>query len=160
MKILIVSDTHRRQEGLKKALEKVKPIDMMIHLGDVEGEENSIRTLAGCRVEMVAGNNDFFSDLDREKEIQIGKYRALLTHGHYYRVSLGTEFLLEEARARSYDIVMFGHIHRPVLEYHGGITILNPGSISYPRQENHRPSYIVMDLDREGEAHYTVCYLE
>ncbi|RZT00518.1 metallophosphoesterase family protein [Cuneatibacter caecimuris] len=159
MKILIVSDTHRQHAGLQKALDLVRPIDMMIHLGDVEGSENYIRTLAGCPVEMVAGNNDFFSDLGREKELRLGKYHVLLTHGHYYRASLGTEFLLEEARARSFDIVMFGHIHRPMLEYSGGITILNPGSISYPRQENHKPSYIVMELDREGEAHYTICYL-
>ena len=78
MKILIVSDTHRQHAGLQKALDLVRPIDMMIHLGDVEGSENYIRTLAGCPVEMVAGNNDFFSDLGREKELRLGKYHVLL----------------------------------------------------------------------------------
>lgn len=46
---------------------------------------------------MVAGNNDFFCDLPREDEFEIGKYRVLLTHGHYYYISMGTEMLKEEA---------------------------------------------------------------
>ena len=66
MKILIVSDTHRRHHALETVLEKVKPIDMLIHLGDSEGYEDYIEALADCPVEIVAGNNDFFSRLDRE----------------------------------------------------------------------------------------------
>ncbi len=69
MKILIVSDTHRQHESLKKVLKKVGKIDKMIHLGDIEGYEEYIRELAGCPVEMVAGNNDFFSPLEKEKEM-------------------------------------------------------------------------------------------
>ena len=42
MKILIVSDTHKSHKNLDKVLEIVKPIDMLIHLGDVEGEDDYI----------------------------------------------------------------------------------------------------------------------
>ena len=35
MKILIVSDTHGRDGALKYLLEQVKPIDMLVHCGDV-----------------------------------------------------------------------------------------------------------------------------
>ena len=159
MKILIVSDTHRRHHALETVLEKVKPIDMLIHLGDSEGYEDYIEALADCPVEIVAGNNDFFSRLDREKEIYIGKYKAFLTHGHYYYVSLNKESIIQEARSRGCDIVMFGHTHVPYLHQEDGITALNPGSISYPRQEGRRPSYIIMESDKEGEAHYTINYL-
>ncbi len=41
----------------------------------------------------------------------------------------------------------------------GALTVLNPGSLSFPRQEGRRPSYMLMDLDDEGEAHFTTCYL-
>ena len=90
MKILIVSDTHRRDENLRLLLEKVCPIDMLIHLGDAEGSEERIAKWLNpeCRFEIVLGNNDFFSRLDKEKEIRIGNYKALITHGHYYGVSL------------------------------------------------------------------------
>ena len=54
---------------------------------------------------------------------------------------------------------MFGHTHRPMIEQDGDVVILNPGSISYPRQEGKRPSYIIMDLDEEGEAHFSIKYM-
>ncbi len=159
MKIMIVSDTHRRHENLQRALEKMGRIDLLIHLGDAEGYEDYIAAMAGCPVEIVAGNNDFFSMLEKEKEICIGNYKALITHGHYYYVTAGLENLRKEAYGRSMDIAMFGHTHRPVIEHEKGVTLLNPGSISYPRQPGRQPSFIMMEIDREGEAHYTIHYL-
>ena len=79
MKILIISDTHRKHENLLKVLERECPVDLLIHLGDAEGYEDYIAEQAGCPVEVVAGNNDFFSSLPREKELQIGKYKVLIT---------------------------------------------------------------------------------
>ncbi|MCR5369119.1 MAG: metallophosphoesterase [Clostridium sp.] len=165
MKILIVSDTHRKDTNLRTVIQKTKPFDMLIHLGDTEGSEDRIRAWCleqnpACAVYIVQGNNDFFSSLPREEEIQIGPYRALLTHGHWYGVSVGPERLLEEAEYRGVRIAMFGHTHKPFLEEEHGITLLNPGSLSYPRQDGRRPSYIQMEIDRGGEAHYTVSFLE
>ena len=40
MKILIVSDTHRRDGNLRAIIEKQSPFDMLIHLGDTEGSED------------------------------------------------------------------------------------------------------------------------
>ena len=109
MKILIVSDTHRKDENLKWVIRKTKPFDMLIHLGDAEGSEYEIMKWVdkGCDLEMIMGNNDFFSQLEREKEL---------------------------------------------------IT-LNPGSLSYPRQEGHRPSYMLMKIDDNGEARFEQHYL-
>lgn len=159
MKILIVSDTHKKHDNLVKILERETDIDLMIHLGDSEGYEDYIAELAGCPLEIVSGNNDFFSDLDREKELQVGKYHVLITHGHYYYVSMGVEDLKKEAIGRGMNVVMFGHTHRPLLDYSRGIVTLNPGSVSYPRQEGRRPSYAIMELDGEGEAHFFIKYL-
>ena len=89
MKILIVSDTHRRNDNYIKVLERVAPVDMVIHCGDIEGSEYLIAQSAGCPVQMVVGNNDFFSDLPRKKEFMVGKYKVWLTHGHNYLVSMG-----------------------------------------------------------------------
>lgn len=159
MRILIVSDTHRRHTNLERVIKKIGHLDLAIHLGDAEGEEEDIASIVGCPLEIIAGNNDFFSRLAKEKELQIGKYKVLLTHGHYYYVTVGTEQIISDARARGKDIVMFGHTHRPWIEYREGIVALNPGSISFPRQEGRKPSYILMEIDREGEAHYTINYL-
>lgn len=158
MRILIVSDTHKKHKNLERALERVAPIDMMIHLGDAEGYEEDIAHMAGCPMEIVAGNNDFFSKLDREKELMLGKYRTLITHGHYYYVGSGIADIKREAVGRGFDIVMFGHTHRPLIDY-GDVISLNPGSLSYPRQEGRQPSYIIMEIDKKGEAHFTIEYL-
>ena len=140
MRVLIISDTHGRHTGLDRALEEAGDIDLFIHLGDVEGGEEYINAVVDCEKHMVRGNNDFFSDLPREEEFYIGKYKVFITHGHAYYVSLNPEYITEEGAARKADIVMFGHTHKPYLEQKDGITVLNPGSISFPRQEGRKGS--------------------
>lgn len=159
MKILIVSDTHRHNANFLKVVEKTGPLDMVVHCGDVEGSELVIEQAAGCPVEMVQGNNDFFSELPREKEFMLGRYKVWLTHGHNYYIAMNNEVIKQEARMREVDIVMCGHTHKPVVDIGDGLTLVNPGSISYPRQENRKPSYILMEIDGAGEAHYTINYL-
>ena len=156
MKILIVSDTHRKDESLKQVIEEQAPLDMLIHLGDAEGSEMRIADWVneGCQLEMVMGNNDFFSSLDREIELELKGHRIFLTHGHYYNVSLGVEGLYQEAIDRDCDIAMYGHTHRPFLEQRGEVTILNPGSLSYPRQEGRKPSYMMMYMEEDGNVRY------
>ena len=96
----------------------------------------------------------FFSRLPREEEFDIGKYHVFITHGHYYYVSMDVDTIIEEARSRNADIVMFGHTHKPYFSQKDGLTVLNPGSLSYPRQDGRKPSYMVMEIDEEGKAHY------
>ncbi len=159
MRILIVSDTHRKNDNYFRVLERLKPLDMVLHCGDVEGSEYALSESADCPVIMVSGNNDFFSELPRERELNIEKYKVWITHGHNYGVYMGPEMLKQEARARGVDVVMFGHTHRPYLEIEEDLITLNPGSLSYPRQDGRKPSYIIMEIDRHGEAHFTVAYL-
>lgn len=162
MRILIVSDTHRSDRNLREVLRKTAPVDMLIHCGDVEGSEGYIEEIAGCPVYMVSGNNDFFSSLPREQEFMVGGFKVWLTHGHNYYVYMSNEILKEEARARGANIVMYGHTHKPMIDQGRtplDVTAVNPGSLSYPRQEGRRPSYIIMEIDRFGKAHYHLNFL-
>ncbi len=160
MKILIVSDTHRVHKYLEIALERVGEIDVMIHLGDVEGRDDYISLLADCPVHYVAGNNDFWSGLPEEDHLFIKGHHIYLTHGHYLQVSRGCERLAATARAKGADIVMYGHTHRPFYkEEDDGLLILNPGSISLPRQEGRRPSYMVMEIDEQGKVDVEIEYI-
>ena len=160
MKILIVSDTHRAHNTLTEVVEHEKPLDMMIHLGDVEGGEYYIDSLVTCPVHMIGGNNDYFTSLPREQEFLIGKYRTFITHGHKYCVSIGEDMLKNAARQKKADIVMYGHTHVPVVREEDGLVILNPGSISYPRQRGRKPSYIIMNILPNGKAEYEIKYIE
>lgn len=159
MKILIVSDSHGKNRYLAQVIEKVSPIDLLIHLGDLEGSERFLLENAPCQVEMVSGNNDYFLKIERVKELYIGRYKVLLTHGHRHKVYFGSEDIKDWARENGAAIVMFGHTHVPKLDLNSDVIALNPGSISLPRQEGHRPSYIIMELDSQGLAHFTLNYV-
>lgn len=160
MRILIVSDTHGYHKNLDRALENAGEIDMFIHLGDVEGGEEYINAIVGCEKHIVRGNNDFFSELPKEEEFYIGVKKAFITHGHSYCVSLDPKQVKEEGRARNADIVMFGHTHRPYLDQDQDITVLNPGSLSFPRQEGRKGSYMVIEMKEEGQMEYHQHYLD
>ena len=159
MKILIVSDTHGSHRDLDKVLEREHDIDMLLHLGDVENDEDYIEAVTKCPVCIIAGNNDLFSHLPTEREICVGKYKVFMTHGHGYYVSMDTKSLRRAAIARGVDVVMFGHTHRPYLDVEGDLKVINPGSLSYPRQEGRRGTYIVMEIDRNGEATFDLRYV-
>ena len=154
MRILIVSDTHGRHGSLDKVLEREKNIDMFLHMGDVEEGDLYMERIMKCPVYMVAGNNDFYGNLPREHVLQIGKYKVWMTHGHPYYVSMNTRRLKEVARERDVDIVMYGHTHRPDIDIEEDLIVLNPGSLSYPRQQGREYTYIVMELDDAGEASF------
>ena len=135
-------------------------MDLAVHLGDAEGCENYIEQMVGCPLFIVSGNSDFFSALEQEQECEIGKYKVLITHGHYYYVNAGVECIKREAISRGCDVVMFGHTHRPLIDYGKNIIAINPGSLSYPRQEGRKPSYIIMEIDEGGEADFQIRYVE
>lgn len=159
MKILIVSDTHRRNENYYKALKQAGTVDIVVHCGDAEGSEYELGEAADCPLKIVLGNNDFFSELPRELTFMAEGKRVWVTHGHNYYVSTGSETLKTEARARSMDIVLYGHTHRPAVDIDKDLVAVNPGSLTYPRQDGKKPSYAVMELDRSGKVDVRIEYI-
>jgi putative phosphoesterase len=121
MKIMIVSDSHGRNYYLEKAIDRVKPIDLLIHLGDLEGSEEYVTEIAPCKVEIVAGNNDFFTNMEKDKLITIGNYKVFLSHGHRYGVNYGADKIKEIAMQHGASIAMFGHTHKPLIDVSGSV---------------------------------------
>ena len=152
MKVLIVSDTHGKDENLEKTVMMETPFDMLVHCGDVEGREIFIEALAECPCCIV-------SDLPREEEIDIDGNKVLVTHGHYYGVSMDISGVAEEAKSRNCDAVFFGHTHKPVIEEIDGVLAVNPGSLSYPRQHGRKPSYAVLETGADGKMSVEIRYL-
>ncbi len=157
-KYLVVSDTHGHDDNFYKILDLEEPLDGIIHCGDFEGSEGKFALAANCPVYFVSGNNDFFADLSRELDFDLDGHRAFLTHGHRYLVSMDLENIRAEGQYRGADIVFFGHTHKPVARKIGDVYLFNPGSLSYPRQEGRRPSYLVLEIDG-GEISYEIKYL-
>ena len=158
MRILIVSDTHGKEDRLLTVVKKEKPIDKIVHLGDLDGLENYIEKITDCVCFAVKGNNDWYSSLPDESIIMVGRHRAFITHGHHYGVNFGTKDLVHHAKILDCDTVMYGHTHFPEIT-EGSITILNPGSLTYPRQPGNRPSYIIAETDENGDVKYELKFL-
>ena len=160
MKVLVISDTHRDNENYLKVLEQEKDIDVVIHCGDVEGTEYAIEKACNCDAYIVGGNNDYFSALPKELEIELEGYRILITHGHQYYVSMGPEFIKKEAIAKGVHMVIFGHTHKPLVEEGDNVILLNPGSLTYPRQQGKEPSYITLFLEKSNAPIIQIHYLK
>ena len=77
--------------------------------------------------------------------------KCFLAHGHTYGVGLDTRMIAEEAEIRGCEVAMFGHTHKPYDRVVDGILCLNPGSVSYPRQADRRPSFLVIESDEKGQ---------
>lgn len=158
MKVLVVSDTHGNDRNFDRALLEEYPVDMILHLGDVEGSEDYFEEVSPCPIHIVRGNNDFFTSLPTEMVMEIEGYRFFMTHGHQYGVNNGMERLKDIAEEYKCDIVFFGHTHRPVITY-DGVYIVNPGSLTYPRQADRKPSYVIVETDAMGELNFTIKYM-
>lgn len=158
-KVLIVSDSHGRNENLQKAINNMQgSMDLLIHLGDFCGSRETLERMAGnCSVEMVRGNCDSsIYNIPTSRIIEVEHFKVLLTHGHRVGVKQGMNSVKDMAKENGVGIVMFGHTHMPYLETGGQITLINPGSISLPRQEGHRPTYMVMNIREDGTAEYNL----
>lgn len=154
MKVLIVSDTHGMNSTFEDVVMQESPIDLLIHCGDIEGSEDYFEALCECPTQFVRGNNDFYSPLPSEVVFELCGYRIMVTHGHYYGVSMGVDWLIEEAKERKADIVMYGHTHRPDYIEEEGMIVLNPGSLSLPRQKGRKPTYMIMEIDEKNKINF------
>ena len=164
LRILVMSDSHGRNENVELAIaqvrEEIGEFQMLIHLGDV-GDAREIESLAGVPCYIVRGNTDYDVKLLNANVIEAGGHRIFATHGHLYQVDMRLDLLRFAALENDCDIAMYGHTHVPYLEEDpDDITILNPGSISKPRQAGHRYTYMVMEIDDEDEVTYELRYVE
>lgn len=82
-----------------------------------------------------------------------------MTHGHTYGVSGGTDGIVEAARARGCEAVLFGHTHYPEIEMQEGILVINPGSLTFPRQRGRKFSYAVMEAEEGKDLQAEIRYL-
>ena len=121
MMIGVISDTH----GLLRpqAIEVLRGCELILHAGDV-GEEavlDELRRIA--RVVAVRGNVDvepWARRLPATEMIEAGAKTFYILHR---RADLELK-----PGAAGVDAVIFGHSHRPAIEFCDGVLFLNPGS--------------------------------
>ena len=144
MKVLIVSDSHRRLEKLIKIYELEKP-DVVLCAGDHcnDGEELSF-VHPDSTYYIVRGNCDIFDrKYSDEVIVELEGVKLLLAHGHEYGVKYSYEDIFERAKLLKCDAVVFGHTHIPYKENREGITLFNPGAVK-------DGEYGILDIDKNS----------
>ena len=159
MKILVLSDSHGNISNMEEAVEREKP-DMILHLGDCwRDAERLAERYPDILMEHVPGNCDCRPEEPLEKLVILGDCRVLICHGHTYGVKTSLLAAGLKAEQDQLDAFLFGHTHKPYMEEDNELLVLNPGSLSLPRQEGHRPTYIVMEIADDGQISSELCYL-
>jgi predicted phosphodiesterase len=91
---------------------------------------------------------DFLAALPDFMDVTLLGKRLYMTHSlpgdcvTYLRdpKQLPTEFL------QSYDFYAFGHTHIPLVQWHLGTQLINPGSVGQPRDYTQTPSFAMLNL--------------
>ncbi len=158
MKILIISDTHRDLSTYFEVIDREAPVDAVIHCGDICGDDLVLENTAGAPVYIVAGNCDYDMSLSKEITPVLGDVKFFVTHGHHFGVNAGTNLLKSFAIDAGAKVVCYGHTHIPEVKKEDGILIINPGSLSKPRQSNRLPSYAILTIDENGKIDAGIKY--
>jgi len=53
--------------------------------------------------------------------------------------------VLRQVGALPYEFIILGHTHMPMVHKTDGVTVINPGSCSQPRDQDRRGSYAILD---------------
>ena len=161
MKLMFISDIHGSLYWLEKALEKAeeeKPHTLVL-LGDFlyHGPRNPLPdgydpqgvaarlNAYGRSLAAVRGNCDAEVDQMLLQFPMMGDYVLILHEGRKIYATHGHGFSIDHLPVLAAgDIFIQGHTHVPVADHKEGIYVLNPGSISLPK-ENNPNSYGVLE---------------
>lgn len=136
MRILVLSDTHgstARALDVYKKLKKNGPVDLIIHCGDFYTDAIKLGEITGVPTAWVKGNCDGSFDDDNYQIVETEYGNIFVTHGHMENVDFSQQNVYYRAIEKGCVAALFGHTHRAVSAEAGGIHLMNPGSLTKPR---------------------------
>jgi len=143
MKIAIVSDTHNNWTNFKKAIDWIKKekIQLILHCGDINSREiiNDAQKLFNGEIKYVKGNADYGLEIPDKMEIDLENKKIAFTHFPSEAKKM--------AQSGKYDMVFYGHTHRPWEEKVGNCRFINPGELA---GQFYKPSFAVYDTDTDN----------
>jgi len=125
MRITVLSDTH----GLlrPRVLEEARGSELILHAGDVGDPGILAQLRLVAPVLAVRGNVDVAGELARLPGTLGHEIEGLVVRMTHRRDDV------PERWYREADVIVFGHSHRPELEWRGGRLLLNPGAVGQRR---------------------------
>ncbi len=139
MNIIAISDTHIKSGSIYDHLPGglvglLKNTDLILHAGDFVSKRAYNEFSALNRLEAVCGNMDeqgLKDMLPEKKVIEIEGIKIGLIHHAALSLqeTIGARYMTKEMGA---DVLVFGHIHRPLIEK-SDVLLVCPGSPTFPR---------------------------
>ena len=125
MRIGVISDTHRCISSIEGLRDKIKGLDMLIHLGDNVDDVSIIQKYYKGKIINVKGNCDFSTNTPYDRIEEICGKKIFLTHGHRYGVKENLFKLRYKALETEADIVLYGHTHMGQIDFEEGNTTVD-----------------------------------
>ncbi len=150
MRIAVLSDTHGRNETVRRALAEIerRGVTTVLHCGDIEDPE-TIALFEGLDAHFVLGNCDWNPNAIRSAiqeigatlhdgfgELELDGVKIAFLHGH------------EKGRMRDlensgyFDYLFYGHTHIAKEHVTGPTRVINPGALHRANPK----TFIVVDL--------------
>lgn len=161
MKYLLMSDTHGQLEKTRNIILQYPHMDGYFHMGDVGFALQNLE-----QFHIVKGNHDRNTALPLEICLTLGERKVLCMHGNRFDEEtlqevlgmshLSGEEMMEECMHRLYtklsdyvrnygcDTLFFGHTHEQCFAEYEGITLINPGSVSFGMKG---AGYAIVDIN-------------
>jgi len=146
-RIGVISDTHGIVRDLLHDL--LKGVDLILHAGDVCGEDVLDELSLIAPVIAVRGNMDFADQYNPPlpvfRYIDLGEFRCSISHD-----LIDLKRCLQSNRSdKLNNIAIFGHTHIPVSYRENDIYFLNPGSCG-PKRQGKPVSYSIINLKKSS----------
>ena len=146
----VVADTHCPEfvDRLPdRLLEALRGVELILHAGDVNGEEAIAELSRIAPVVAVRGDHDrALPGLPLSREVKIEGRSIVVVHGNRSRLSEEPQTLLWtlslgyfhphpglprvlRRRFPHADVIVFGHTHRAHIETQDGVLLFNPGGV-------------------------------
>ena len=146
MRIGIMSDSHGNTMAVDQAIQKAGQVDVWLHAGDLIQDAEYLSIVTGKEVIHVAGNCDWpQSSVPEEILIEKAGHKIFLSHGHIYGVKRGNSDYYRAALAKGADVAIYGHTHVAEIDEKKNCLMINPGSVSHPR-DGQAQSFMVLNL--------------
>ncbi|HEY8469414.1 MAG TPA: metallophosphoesterase family protein [Longimicrobiales bacterium] len=147
MDIGLISDTHGRLRP--EVFERFRAVEHILHAGDVGSADVLAELEVLAPVTAVWGNTDGFdlrSRLPETARLELQGCRILVVHGHQLGSPTAAGLV---AAYPGFDVIVYGHTHRPQIERGAGVLVVNPGAAG-PARFGLPPSVAVLTLSTEG----------
>ena len=131
MNVGLISDTHGRLRP--EVFQRLEGVQHILHAGDVGGADILAELEAIAPVTAVWGNTDGFelrSRVPETAEVELQGRRILVVHGHQLGSPTAAGLV---AAYPGFDIIVYGHTHRPRVDHENGVLVVNPGAAGPPR---------------------------